>query len=155
MHTSTTLFAAFATVAMAMPTSNNVQARAGGPIAKPIPSSCTVTYPIPTLDPSQGYIPAPSTNDALFYGAYYPSPSTDKTALAEQCLQQCYGYGDSTECKTAYWAENVEVPKGYYGSPGGTYNTACLFYNRTLTKADLVKAPEGKGTTPFVADLAC
>lgn len=155
MLASTLYLSAFAALATAVPTRTNLEARAGGPVAKPIPSTCTIAYPIPTFNADPGYLPAPSTSSALFYGAYYPSPSSNKTALAEQCLQQCYGYGDSTECKAAYWAENVEVPKGYYGSPGGTYDTACLFYNRTLTTADFIVAPEGNGTTPYAADLSC
>lgn len=152
---STILLSAFAVLTAAAPTASNLDPRAGGPIAKPIPSTCTVTYPIPTLTAEQNFIPKPSTNNALFYYAYYPSPSSNKTALAIQCLEQCYGYGDSTQCKAAFWAENVEVPAGYYGGPGGNFETGCLMFNRTLSKDDLVEAPAGEGTTPFLADIQC
>jgi hypothetical protein len=150
MIASTIVLAALTTFGAAMPTSNN--ARAGGPIAKPIPSSCTVTSLILTGS-TQGYVPAAAVSS--FYSAYYPSPSSNKTAMAQQCLEQCYGYGDSTQCKTAYWAESVEVPSSYYNSPPGTYETGCLFYNQTLSPTDFVTAPEGHGTTPYAATIQC
>jgi hypothetical protein len=155
MFTSTIFLTAFAALSTALPASIDLTERAGGPASKPIPASCKITYPQTTIDSSNGFFTAESTKPALLYSAYYPSPSTNTTAMAQQCLQQCYGYGDSTQCKAAYWAENVEVPKGYYGSPGGTYNTACLFYTRALTYADFVVAPQGKGTTPFAANIQC
>lgn len=75
--------------------------------------------------------------------------------MAEQCLQQCYGYGNHVECKTAYWAENVVVPKGYYGSEGGYLATACLMFDRVLGVQDFVAAPEGQGTGAFAASIQC
>ena len=152
MIASTIILAGLAALGSAMPTSNNV-ARAGGPIAKPIPSTCTVTSLVPA--DGQGYIPAASTSNALLYSAYYPSYSTNTTAMAQQCLEQCYGYGDSTECKTAFWAESVEVPSSYYNSPPGTYETACLFYTEALSTADFVVAASGHGTTPYAATIEC
>ncbi|KAF2877402.1 hypothetical protein BDV95DRAFT_589993 [Massariosphaeria phaeospora] len=152
MLASTLLFAAFAAAA---PMSDHVHKRAGGPIAKPIPSTCTVTNPLPTSSGAETYQPAPATSDALLYSAYYPSPSSNKTALAEQCLQQCYGYGDSTQCKTVYWAENVVTPAGYRGSPGGALQTGCVFFNRTLVNADFVPAPAGQATDAFAGNIQC
>jgi hypothetical protein len=75
--------------------------------------------------------------------------------MSQQCLEQCYGYGTSTECHSAYWAENIPVPAGYYGSPGGQLETACIFYTRALTAADLEAAPEGQGTSSFARNIAC
>lgn len=155
MLTSTILVVALPALASAIPLLTNIVPRAGGPIAKPIPSTCTVTDPIPSLTPGQGALPLPSTNNALLYSAYYPSPSENKTEMAEQCFQQCYGYGDSTECKTAFWAENVVVPAGYYGGPGGYNMTACLFYNETLTTEEFDITDGSQGTTPAAADIQC
>lgn len=151
---STIVLMAFAALASAAPTSSKLIERAGGPIAKPVPLTCNVNYPI-RLFSGLGYIPNPSTKDAQLYAAYYPSPSSDKAAMAIQCQEQCYGYGDSTQCKAAFWAENVEVPAGYFGSPGGTYNTACIMYTRELGAADFELAPGGKGTTPFAVNIQC
>ncbi|KAF2790194.1 hypothetical protein K505DRAFT_352113 [Melanomma pulvis-pyrius CBS 109.77] len=153
MFTSTIILTTLAAFTLALPSS--ISRRAGGPAAVPIPPSCTVTDPVPTATSDETYLPAPAADDALIYNAYYPSPSTNKTALSEQCLQQCYGYGNIGECKTAYWAENVPVPVGYYGSPGGQLETACLFYNRPLQAADFVVAPEGQATDVSVGVIQC
>lgn len=75
--------------------------------------------------------------------------------MAQQCLQQCYGYGTHVECKTAYWAENVTVPKGYYGSEGGYLATACLLFGRVLGEGDFVGAPEGQGVGAWAAVVEC
>jgi hypothetical protein len=139
----------------AAPTSD-LNSRAGGPIGKEIPASCDVTHPIPSLSEANGYLPKGEALEALLYPAYYPSPSTDKAQMSKFCLEQCYGYGSSTECKSAYWAENVEVPEGYReGVPEGTYLTACLFFTRPLSPDDFIDAPEGEGTTAFAANIEC
>jgi hypothetical protein len=147
--------AAFVALVGALPAvDRNILPRAGGPAIVPIPDSCTVTDPLPTSQ-SVSYMPAPSTADALLYNAYYSSFSTNKTAMAQQCLEQCYGYGEHIECKTAFWAENMVVPEGYYGSPGGQLSTGCLFFTRTLTSDDFVAAPEGQATDAFAGNIAC
>ncbi|KAJ5058003.1 hypothetical protein J3E74DRAFT_366852, partial [Bipolaris maydis] len=131
----------------ALPTSN-LDPRAGGPAIVPIPSTCTVTPLAPPTTSSsssnnnnQSFLPAPGTTDASLYSAYYPSFSSNKTQMAQQCLQQCYGYGD----------HNVLVPPGYYGTQGGYLATACLMFDRLLGQGDFVAAPEGQGTGAFAA----
>jgi hypothetical protein len=147
--------AAFSTFVSALPaTTPNILARAGGPAIVPIPPTCSVTDPLPASS-SASYVPAPSTSNALLYSAYYPSFSTNKTAMAQQCLEQCYGYGYHVECKTAFWAENIVVPAGYYGTAGGQLSTGCLFFNRPLMNGDFVPAPEGQGTHSFARNIAC
>lgn len=152
MHISTTLItAAFSLLASAHPTLDTVFPRAGGPAIVPIPSTCTVTSPLPR-GPDTSYLP---TSTAILYNAYYPSFTTNRTAMAEQCLQQCYGYGYHTECKTAYWADNVVVPEGYYGTPGGQLSTACLFFSEALSEIDFVVAPAGQGTDALAGNIVC
>jgi hypothetical protein len=147
--------AALTNVANALPAiTPGVAPRAGGPAITPIPSTCTVTNPLPTSD-STSYQPAPSTKDDILYTAYYGSPSSNKTAMAQQCLEQCYGYGYHVECKTAFWAENLVVTEGYYGTPGGQLSTGCLFFDRALTSDDFVAAPEGQATNAFAGNIAC
>ncbi|KAF1965483.1 hypothetical protein BU23DRAFT_561032 [Bimuria novae-zelandiae CBS 107.79] len=154
MLLSTAVFAAFATLTSALPTS--LKARAGGPAIKPIPASCTVADPFAqTTSAPSNFLPAPSAKSVELYAAYYPSFTTNTTKMAEQCLQQCYSYGNSTECKGAFWAENVAVPKGYYGSPGGQLETACVMYTRPLTEADFEAAPKGQGTSATARNIAC
>ncbi|KAH7062823.1 hypothetical protein BKA63DRAFT_429239 [Paraphoma chrysanthemicola] len=142
-------------VAPAPPTAaSHIERRAGAPPIIPIPLTCTITNPLPTSS-SAAYTPAPSSNDALLYSAYYPSFSKNKTEMAEQCLQQCYGYGHHVECKTAFWAENVIVPAGYYGILGGQLSTGCLFFNRTLVSSDFEIAPPKQATDGFAGNIAC
>lgn len=151
--------AAFCSLASALPTSN-LTPRAGGPAIVPIPSTCTITPLAPPTSSNnnnnnQSFLPAPATADASLYSAYYPSFSSNKTQMAQQCLQQCYGYGDHIECRTAFWAENVVVPPGYYGTEGGYLATACLMFDRVLSEGDFVGAPEGQGTGAFAATVEC
>jgi len=147
------LAAMFAALTVAAPASNLVQ-RAGGPVAKPIPDTCTVDdpYESSTSAPS-AFIPAASSSEIQLYAMYYPPYTSNSTQMAQQCLEQCYGYGDSTECKGAYWANQVLVPEGYYGS--GTLETACVFYTRALAADDLVAAPEGQGTDAKARNIVC
>ncbi|KAF2264048.1 hypothetical protein CC78DRAFT_253526 [Lojkania enalia] len=153
MLASIVVSAALAGLAAAMPTAPFAE-RAGGPAIVPVPPSCTVTHPLPsTTSSDQTYKPCSSTDDVSLYSAYYPSFSTNTTFMAEQCLQQCYGYGDHTECKAAYWAENLVIPEGYRGAGG--IATGCLFYTRELHESDFVVAPANRATTPFAANLKC
>ncbi|KAH3952210.1 hypothetical protein HBI56_166960 [Parastagonospora nodorum] len=146
---------AISAVANALPaTPKGIAARAGGPAIVPIPPTCSVSDPLPSSE-STSYQPAPSTNDALLYNAYYGSFSANKTAMAQQCLEQCYGYGYHVECKTAFWAENLVMPAGYHGTPGGQLSTGCLFFDRALTKEDFVPAPEGQATDAFAGNIVC
>lgn len=131
--------------------------RAGGPAAVPIPSNCTVTNLVPTLGQmrNQTYIPASSANNDILYSAYYPSYSSNTTRMSLHCLQQCHGYGGGDQCKTAFWAEEMVVPEGYYGSPGGQLETACLFFNRTLEESDFAIAPKGQASNAVAWSVVC
>lgn len=147
--------AAIATTASALPTtSSDIVARAGGPAAVPIPSSCVVTNPLPTTD-SVSYQPAPATDVDRTYHVYYPSFSTNKTMMAQQCLEQCYGLGGPPGCKAAFWAENIVVPAGYYGTPGGQLSTGCIMFQRPLESTDFVPAPAGQATDAFAGNILC
>ncbi len=148
MYATTVVLAAISTIASAWPT---VQIRAGGPAIDPIPDNCTVTHPAPS---TPNFRPTASTLDDLLYQAYY-EPAVKSTA-AQTCLEQCYGYGDHTECAGAYYAENVPVPKGYYGSDGNQMSPAgCLMFNRTLTADDFEPAPAGQAISAFTGDISC
>jgi hypothetical protein len=138
------------TTIVALTAASPLTPRAGGPAIKPIPSTCTITNPHPA---GTNFVPALPAGEQPLYAAYYPSPSTNKTLLSEQCLQQCYGYGDSTECHASFWAENVEVPQGYRGA--GNIMTACVLFTRPLTANDFEDAPAGQATDAYTRNLAC
>lgn len=146
VSTTTTLFTAIIALTAASP----LTPRAGGPAIKPIPSTCTITNPNPT---GTAFVPALPGGEQPLYSAYYPSFSTNTTLMSEQCLQQCYGYGDSTQCHAAFWAENVEVPEGFRGA--GSFLTACVLFSRPLTASDFQTAPAGQAPNAFARDLAC
>jgi len=157
MHTSKALYLTLLlSIASAIPTPAVLAPRAGGPAIVPIPETCRVATPLPIAkEGSTSYLPSPASGSDILYSAYYPSFSPNKTAMAQQCAQQCYGYGNHTECKTAYWAEKVVVPAGYYGTPGGQLSTACLFFTRPLSAADFTVAPAGQATGAFAGTIAC
>ncbi|OCL04362.1 hypothetical protein AOQ84DRAFT_119457 [Glonium stellatum] len=151
------------TTAIPTPSTPHHLARAGGPIAKPIPANCTLTSPLPTTTSTSAsntstttnnYAPAPNTTSSSVYSAYYPPASTNQTALFTQCLEQCYGFGTPGTCVAAYLAGNVPAPP-LFGSPGGQLETACLMFNRSLTAADFVLAPAGTYTGALSADIFC
>lgn len=144
--------AALSTLASGFPTF--FKSRAGGPAILPIPSTCNVTNILPA-GTNTTYIPGVTATNATLYSSYYPSFTDNKTEMALQCLEQCYGYGTHTECLSAYWAENVTVPVGYHGSPGGQNATACILFNRTLTLADFDPAPAGQAPVCFAGTLSC
>lgn len=155
MHPSTTttlLTTLFFGLTAALPTTTKLHPRAGGPAIIPIPSTCVISNPNPSPSPAD-FLPTPSTSSASLYSAYYPSNSANTTQMAEQCLQQCYGYGDHTECKASFFAENVLIPDGQTGA--GQLSAVCLLYTRALVKEDFEGAPEGQGTGAWTRNLAC
>lgn len=120
--------------------------RAGGPPFVPIPSNCTVPNPLPppALNYStNGLSVSPSTlNSSGVYSYYLALP--DYQPMSERwegCLEQCNGLGG---CVSAFMADGVKTPKGYYGTSGGTPSRACLMFDRYLEGCDFVAA-EGVG----------
>ena len=88
MHATMMLSAILPLLAASTPLVN----RAGGPVAKPIPSDCHVTNPLRASKPHHGYKPKLAlVANNLIYSAHYTSGfshSHDK----KQCDEQCYGY---------------------------------------------------------------
>jgi hypothetical protein len=140
------------------------RAGAGGPIAKPIPSNCTITNPLPhnatnwdnnnTTDIS-GYKPSLTfTSTHLLYEAYFSLP-TPVEELWTQCSQQCYGYGDEGDCKSAVLAYEVPVPEGYYGAEGGELAIGCLLFDEYLTPEDFEDAVEEQWVDERAGSIHC
>ena len=75
--------------------------------------------------------------------------------MSLQCLQQCHGFGDGSQCKTAFWAEKMVVPEGYHRGSGGQLETACLLFNRALGNGDFEAAPKGLALNAFAWGLSC
>ena len=136
------------------------RAGAGGPMPKPIPSTCQITNPLrhsncSTTAPTSGYQPAPTfASKHTLYESYFALP-TPAEELWEQCSQQCYGYGDAGECKSVILAYDVPTPKGYYGGSGGELMTVCLMFDQFLIADNLEVAPEGQWFDVRAGDLNC
>jgi hypothetical protein len=153
--TSLLLTIALSAMTSALPAStSNILARAGAPAIDTIPSTCTITYPLPSAPPTT-YQPGPAAHADLLYNQYYSLPGEDNSKLAQRCLEQCYGYGTHVECKSAFWANNIVIPANYYGSAGGGLSTGCLMFKRALTSEDFVVAPAGQATDAFAGNIAC
>lgn len=136
-----------------------VAERAGGPVAKPIPSTCTVINPLPHAACGtanvDGYKPNPTfVNLSLLYSSYFESFLPVETQ-AQQCRQQCYGYGASGDCVSSFVAYNVPVPVGYMGSEGGQLETACLLFSDYLTPVQFIQGAEGQYVNGTAASIYC
>jgi len=137
---------------------------AGGPIAKPIPSDCTITNPFlrnatnwsdNNTTNTSGYKPSLNfTSTQLLYEAYFDLP-TPADELWTQCSQQCYGYGDEGDCKSAILAYEVPVPEGYYGAESGELAIGCLMFDEHLTPDDFEEAEEGQWVDERAGDIYC
>lgn len=158
MHLSISVFSLFPTSVFASPIVN--RAGAGGPIAKPIPSTCDITNPLPHSNCSittttSGYKPASTfASNHTLYESYFDLP-TPAEELWKQCSQQCYGYGDAGECKSVISAYDVPTPKGYLGGSGGELMIACLMFDEYLVADNFEAAPEGQWLDVKADNLHC
>lgn len=136
-----------------------IKARAGGPAFVPIPANCTVINPLPHASCGtanvNGFMPAANFSSSnLIYSSYFDG-FLSQSAQADDCLEQCNGYGDPGECKSALVAYNVPTPKGYYGTAGGVLETACLLYGAYFTPNDFVTAPAGQYVNETAGNIYC
>jgi len=158
MHLTIFISSLFLISVLAKPIIN--RAGAGGPIAKPIPSTCDITNPLPhsncsTTTRMSGHKPASTfASNHTLYESYFDLPKPAEE-LWEQCSQQCYGYGDVGECKSAILAYDVPTPKGYYDGSGGELKIACLLFDRFLAEDVLEAAPEGQWLDAMAGNLHC
>jgi hypothetical protein len=162
---------ATATIAAALPA---LSPRAGAPIPKPIPSNCTIANPVlctsAAFCPPVSYTPFRPTNSTLapalagpFVYGYYLQPdsfqvvSQSPSALFQTCLETCYGYGNTGDCKSVYQAYGYPTPP-MYGEPGGDPSVACLLFNRFLHISDfevVLAGERGNLTAPRSGDIQC
>jgi hypothetical protein len=145
---------------LAFATPITVRASAGGPIPKPIPSTCTITNPLPhsnCTNPTTTNNLKPSLNFTIthtLYAAYFDLP-TPASELWTQCSEQCYGYGYEGECKSAVLAYDVPTPKGYHGGAGGELVIACLLFDESIGVGDWEAAVEREWNDVRAGSLYC
>lgn len=133
--------------------------RAGGPMAEPITSNCTVINPLPHaacgIGNVDGYMPSAAFNYShLLYEAFYESFGSVDDAWM-QCSEQCYGFGTPGQCKSVLLAYSVPTPPGYYGTAGGVLETACIFYTHHISPNDFVAAALGQYANETVGNIYC
>ncbi|KAM0718808.1 hypothetical protein Q7P37_005879 [Cladosporium fusiforme] len=133
----------------------------GGPIPKTIPSNCTVTNALPhdanecDIGNINGWKPRSNfTSTHLLHSSYFDLPQSAEE-LWEQCSEECYGYGDEGECKSALLAQDVPTPEGYLGTPGGDLMTACLLFEKYISPNDFEKAQAGQWVNETAGGIYC
>ncbi|KAK4544136.1 hypothetical protein LTR36_004634 [Oleoguttula mirabilis] len=153
------LYVLLASVLPLLAAASPIQPRAGGPIAEPIPSNCTLINPLPHAScgnaTTSGYMPTSNfTATNLVYSAYFEG-FLSQPAQATECMQQCYGFGDKGDCKSALLGYRIPTPKGYYGTVGGDLETACLLYGAYLNPNVFVPAPSGQYVNATAQNIYC
>ena len=136
-----------------------LRSRAGAPAITPIPANCTLVNPLPHASKScgnatvTGWKPSPAAMNNTAYSFYLSQPDFYSYAdRYEQCLEQCHGL---TGCKGAVFANNVPVPKGYYGSKGGELDVGCVMFKSYLTPNDFVPAEAGTWINATAGNIYC
>lgn len=158
MHLTIFILSLFSLVIVANPIA--LRPRAGGPTLKPIPSTCEITNPLPhsscnATAATSGHKPATAfASNHTLYESYFDLP-TPAEELWEQCSQQCYGYGDAGECKSAILAYDIPTPKSYYGGPGGELTIACLLFDEYLAGKVFEPAVAGQWLDERAGNLHC
>ena len=129
--------------------------RAGGPAFVPLTPNCTAAqFLYTTLDGTTFQPKAEVKAESLTYQAYYGNGVYDREKETRGCVEQCNSWYPK-ECTSAFWAEDLVIPKGYYGTPGGSLSTGCLFFKRPLMAEDFEVAPEGQAERFYAANIEC
>ena len=86
---------------------------------------------------------------------YYENSAISPKEAAKQCKQQCYGYGETGECKSSFFALEVPTPEGYMGTAGGELMNGCLMFTQFLDPEDFVAAEDGQYLNAKAANIDC
>ena len=149
LSTSITALTALFSLTSALPT---LSPRAGGPIAEPIPSTCSVTCAAPTY-PTDGFKASDAFTSAhSVFNDYIPTDSVYNVSMSyNMCLEQCYGFGNKGECVSTLFASNVTYTA--YGVT--TQGYACLMFGAPLTGADLETTTDGSYAGARGTNIGC
>lgn len=134
-----------------------VQKRAGGPVGQPIPSECTIANPGTELAAGTHKVAANFKNTNQVYSYYLPMDEQFRSHEEElqNCLEQCYGYGEDGDCVAVYLAYDVPLPEDYpYGTPGNP-SFGCQFFSTSLAGANFVDAASAHYTDGQARNINC
>lgn len=129
------------TLTLATPTLLPRAALAGGPAIVPIPANCTLTSITPA-DGALNFTLTPSFIAASQVFSQLDTPGENSLTEAqwnEQCLEQCYGFGNDGDCVGVLLAENVTMLEFGFEETGW----GCLFVGANITQADLLETTDG------------
>ena len=115
----------------------------------PLPHASCGTANVNGLKPNPAFVKA-----NLLYEAYFEASGTPESQAIE-CKRQCYGYGNSGECKSSFLAYKVPVPAGYEGSSGGQLETGCLLFKSYLTPNDFIALDAAHYQSETAANIYC
>jgi len=139
--------------------------RAGGPSVTPIPSNCTINYPLvcTSAESCPPVVPVRPTTASLqsppsIY-SYYLEPDAAGSQADQMltCLEQCYGFGNTGECQSVYHAYNYPAPP-LYGAPGGALSIACIMFGPKVDASYFEDVPtdqQANYTNVQVATISC
>ena len=154
MLSQTLLLALLAPLALSSPIPSDLAPRAGGPVGKPIPDTCS-TPSITPATPTWAFKTSPEFATAnLVYSYSLPAESSvDDSTASQQCLEQCYGFGDPGECKSILYAHDVEY--NIHGSTGK--GTSCQMFRERITPEVLQPVTDGSYayTAAKAVDIDC
>jgi len=153
----TTLVSLLIGLAAASPVA--LQARAGGPIPKPIPARCSIHNPLNKLNPHKTYqLPANFVNTHQVYSYYLPMNEAgghpESTEL-KQCEEQCYGFGNKGDCKSVYLAYNVPLPVDFPWGEAGSPSFGCQFFDIPIGANEFIPAKKGHFRSAAAANIKC
>lgn len=166
------LLASITIISLPLASSFQPVVRAGGPEAKPIPSNCTLesitlrgpgisvpgpdSYDFinPDLLAADGFGPNDDFRDAQTTYSYFLTdesnqPGWNESAHVQQCLEQCYGYGEV--CSGVAWGHNVT---GYIEGQM-VHGLGCLFFKEPVQKGNLVSVVNGSWTGTLAVNIVC
>jgi hypothetical protein len=128
-----------------------VEKRAGGPTAIPIPSDCNITGIYPAV-----FSTSFKTSDAFDsahqkYSFILGEITTNETDALTQCLEQCYGYGTGYELKSVLWSYNATHEE--YGS--NVTGIGCWMYDTYITKDDIIATDGSTNTEARAINIEC
>lgn len=90
----------------------------------------------------------------LIYSAYFEG-FLSRSTQATECMQQCYGFGNKGDCKSALLGYRIPTPEGYFGTAGGVLETACLLYDAYLNPTMFMTAPAGQYVNTTAMNIYC
>ena len=127
--------------------------RAGGPIGAPVPAQCATPEIKPALGGESFKPTSDFTTSSQIYSYYVPSDdqATDDQAGFRQCLDSCYGFGSTGECKSILWAHDVTYT--VRGSTGK--GTACVFFSAKHLPSTLEGTADGSYADAHAVNIDC